>query len=453
MGERVAQAPRLLIVSAFFPPSRKIGGRRPARFARHLAERGWDVSVLTPHASYGPPVDLGWTPPPGVHILRTHAFVPGNTLRRAASALHRLTAGSGRKSPAGGAVAGRPSTDAAQKSGAVNGSARPLRDLFWRTVSRAEFPDRWVGWKPFALSAARGLRFDAVLATLPPYSPALIGREIAKRQGAIFALDYRDPWTEAPRTDWDPALYAHLIDRHRRAEDACLGDADLVLATSPTIGRWLAPRAGIEPVFAPNSFDDRDTSPRTRSKTLVYTGTLAYGRSLAPVLAAMSQLAKAEAAESLELVYAGTEGPQVVAEAARFGMSDRVRNLGYVPARESDALSKDALAAIVVVTPRYEYMLPGKLFEIVASGTPLLLIAPENADVAAICRRYRLGWHHVPEDVDGIANSLRRALAGEVPVPSGVEALGTEHVIDTIDRELKAALSRGPRTARALRRA
>ena len=327
-----------------------------------------------------------------------------------------------------------------------------MRDFFWRTVSRVEFPDRWVGWKPFALSAARGLRFDAILATLPPYSPALIAREISRRQGAIFALDYRDPWTEAPRSDWDPALYAHLIDRHRRVEDACLRDADLLLATSPTIGRWLAPRAGIEPVFAPNSFDDRDASPRARSKTLVYTGTLAYGRSLAPVLAAMAQLSKDPAGASLELAYAGTEGRQVVAEAARFGMSARVRNLGYVPARESDALAKDALAAIVVVTPRYEYMLPGKLFEIVASGTPLLLIAPDDADVAAICRQYRLGWHHVPEDVDGIANSLRRALAGEVPVPSGVEALGTEHVIDTVDRELRSALTRGPRAANAPRR-
>jgi hypothetical protein len=49
--------------------------------------------------------------------------------------------------------------------------------------------------------------------------------------------------------------------------------------------------------------------------------------------------------------------------------------------------------------------------------------------------------------VDGIEASLRRALAGAFPVPVGLEALRTDHVIDTVDRELRAALSRGPRAA------
>jgi len=448
----VANVPRLLIVSAFFPPSRKIGARRPERLARHLAERGWDVTVLTPRAVYGGPFDDGWTPPAGVKIIRTHAFVPGNLLRRAASALHSMrTRGRGARDAGDGAnPAPAPSPT---PGGPAAASSRPLRDLFWRMVSRAEFPDRWIGWKPFALAAVRGSRFDAVLATLPPYTTALIARRIAARRGAIFALDYRDPWTEAPRTDWDPALYAHVIDRHRSAEDACLRDADVILTTSPTIGRWLAPRSGIEPVFAPNSFDGPVAAPRPRTRTLVYTGTLAYGRSLTPVLAAMAKLASDPAGSSLELVYAGTEGPQVIAEAARFGLSGRVRSVGYVSARESDALARDALAAIVLVTPRYEYMLPGKLFEIVAAGTPLLLIAPADADVTTVCREHRLGWEHVPEDVDGIVASLRRALSGEVPVPSGVEALGTDHVITTIDRELRAAMTRGPRRAGATRKA
>jgi len=94
-------------------------------------------------------------------------------------------------------------------------------------------------------------------------------------------------------------------------------------------------------------------------------------------------------------------------------------------------------------------MLPGKLFEILAAGTPLLLLSPEDADVAAICREHRLGWHHVPTDVDGIVTSLRRALAGEAPVPFDIDALRTDHVINTIDSELRAALARGPRTRAA----
>ena len=443
----MAKVPRLLIVSAFFPPSRKIGARRPDRFARHLAERGWDVTVLAPHARYGPPLDLDWKAANGVRVLRTHAFIPGNAIRRAADALRRFVPSGAH---AGSNAEAAPSATAGTKAAtpparARRGAIGTLRDTFWRTVARAEFPDRWRGWQPFALRAVRGQSFDVVMATLPPYTPALIARTIAERTGAIYALDYRDPWTEAPRTDWDPALFAHLIDRHRQLEDSCLRAADVVFATSPTIGRWLAPRAGIEPVFAPNSFDHRDVAPRPRTKTIVYTGTLAYGRTLTPVLEAMAALRDDPAGRELSLVYAGTEGAQFAAEAARLGLTDRVRNLGYVPAAESDLLARDALAAVVLVTPRYEYMLPGKLFEVVAASTPLLLIAPEDADVATICRRHHLGWHHLPGDVAGIIESLKQALAGLIPTPTGIEMLTTSHVIGRVDGALRAALASGPR--------
>jgi len=303
----LAKAPRLLIVSAIFPPSRKIGARRPERFARHLVQRGWDVTVLTLRESYAQPLNEGWTPPPGVSIVRTRAFMPGDALRGAADALHRLGARGGQRPIDGERAEDHVGAFPAAPGPAARATARPLRDAFWRALSRAEFPDRWIGWKPFALAATRGLRFDAVLATLPPYSPALIARRLARRDSAIFAMDYRDPWTEAPRTGWDPALYAHLIERHRRVEDACLRSADLVLATSRTICRWLAPRAGIEPVFAPNSFDSRDASPRTRSRTLVYSGSLAYGRSLEPVLTAMARLSNDPAGRELELVSRGAK--------------------------------------------------------------------------------------------------------------------------------------------------
>ena len=116
-------------------------------------------------------------------------------------------------------------------------------------------------------------------------------------------------------------------------------------------------------------------------------------------------------------------------------------------------LFRSALAAVVVVTPRYEYMLPGKLFDVVASGTPILLVAPADADVTTICRDHGLGWQHVPGDVDGIAASLQQALAGARPVPVGLEALRTDRVMDTVDRELRAALSRGPRAGAASRKA
>jgi hypothetical protein len=161
----------------------------------------------------------------------------------------------------------------------------------------------------------------------------------------------------------------------------------------------------------------------------------------------MAKLSGDPAGRELELVYAGTDGAQVLAHAARLGLGGRVRDVGYIPARASDAMVRNALAAVVLVTPRYEYMLPGKLFEIVAAGTPLLLVAPADADVTTICRKHGLGWQHVPADVDGIVASLKLALAGHVPAPVDLEALRTDHVLDNVDRGLRAALARRTRTS------
>lgn len=432
--------PRLLLVSAFFPPMRKIGARRPARFARHLATRGWDVTVLTLRASYGGACDEGWTDPAGVRVIRTRALVPGNAVRLAASAWGRLRS----SGPAARAAADAAGDAAPPRAGARARRWSP-RDATWRALSSIEFPDRWIGWWPFAKAAIGGGRFDVVMATLPPYTPAVLARRLARRSAAVLALDYRDPWTEAPRTDWDPALYEHLLDRHRRLEDTCLRDADVILGASPTICSWLAPRSGLTPHFAPNSFDERAATVPPRTRRLVYTGSLAYGRSLEPILEAIAGLTRDPAAGGLELVYAGTDGERLRSQAARLGVADRVRDLGYLPANEADALTRDALAAIVLVTPRYEYMIPGKIFDVVASGTPLLLVAPQDADVTALCREHALGWFHVPTDVRGIEASLRRALAGDVPDPVGLERLRTDQVIAEVDRALREAIVRGPR--------
>ena len=78
--------PSILIVSAFFPPSLRIGAKRPARMARFLAASGWDVTVLTmrerrePGTVALPAHELS----SGVHVIRTGAWTPVDALRRSA---------------------------------------------------------------------------------------------------------------------------------------------------------------------------------------------------------------------------------------------------------------------------------------------------------------------------------------------------------------------------------
>ena len=174
--------PSILLITGAYPPSRLIGGRRPARMAVGLRARGWQVTVLTLQPQYMAPVDTVAVVQPGVEILSSHALMPRAWLPRPSqSAPTHLPLPTQASAP----VPAKPS----------------LRSHVGRALQRVEFPDEYIGWLPLAVAQLRGRRFDVVLATLPPPTVALIGALAAKLCGAKLVLDYRDPWTEVMTED------------------------------------------------------------------------------------------------------------------------------------------------------------------------------------------------------------------------------------------------------------
>src|SRR5262245_313878 len=458
-----SRRPRLLIVAALFAPSKLIGARRPERMAVHLSALGWEVTVLTLHPRHMGPVDPSMPDPGNIEIVRTSVFRPGDLLRRAVALAARLS-GRRRDSASSGEPGGAPAgAEAAAKPAPPTGVFGRLERGFWRWLARRELPDPLWAWRATGRRALRGRRFDVVLATLPPYTPALLAMDLARASGAKLVLDYRDPWTEAPRVDWGKGWYEPLRDRHRRLEDTCLRAADLVLGASPTICRWLAPRTQAAVTLLMNSYEPAGARTRAtgdgRGGThegsppdagassvpparLVYAGSLAYGRTLDPVLEAMAHLSSELGPDRLRLDLAGSASAPVQAAARRFGVSSSVRDLGSLTPAEARALLIGALGGIVLVSPRYEYNLPAKLFDAPAAGCPVLLIAPEASDAAALVRRHGLGWVHEPDDVAGIVGSLREALAGRIPHPEALEELQTAPLMARLDRALRELLEK-----------
>jgi glycosyltransferase involved in cell wall biosynthesis len=432
--------PRILIVSAFFTPSRRIGARRPERFARYLTHLGWDVTVLTLRPEYMQPLDEVETPGDGTTLIRTHAWMPGDFLRRGVTRL-RGTAGTDNSTSAGqrqGDTGGNDAGASPESSASQGGGL--ARGLYHRLLARLDFPDRWIGWRSIALRAVRGQTFDVVLGTLPPYTSVLIAREIARRTGARLVMDYRDPWTEAPLIDTVQQRAPALQARHRALEESCLRGADLLLGTSHRLCDWLRQRSSKPVLFTPNSYE---ASPRTSDavhsgpKPLVYTGSLVYGRRLDPLFIAMARLAPEFGPETLRFVYAGDEGADVLQLAEKYGISNRVEVLGSIPREATLSLVRDALLAVVVTSPRYEYNVPGKLSELLSARVPMMLIAPADSDTTFLFRRHNIGWHHLPEDIDGIARNIRKALQGERPQPVDVPSLQSEHVMAALDHALR----------------
>src|SRR5262245_7358600 len=136
--------PSILILSAFFPPSLRIGSKRPARMAHFLARSGWDVTVLT--------MDEGSranAAPSGVRVIRTGVWTPVDTLRRSGVFLARRLRGGSRSD----AAAARVATASGSGSDTPTPGASPARAFSqWcaRRMADLEFPDKYVCWVPRA---------------------------------------------------------------------------------------------------------------------------------------------------------------------------------------------------------------------------------------------------------------------------------------------------------------
>ncbi len=416
--------PSILLITVAYPPSRLIGGRRPARMATGLAARGWQVTVATLHPEYMTPLDPPEPDVPGVEILRSHAVMPRVWLKR----------------------------DKAPQTAQSPPTAQQPRHANWRRklgglLRQVEFPDDYAGWLPLALAQLRGRRFDVVLATLPPPTDALIGALAAKLCGAKLVLDYRDPWTEVMTADGSYGLaraYPRAeIALHRSLENRILRQAALVLAVTPRMTRWLAARTRGPVEFLPNGLDAPPPAvpqPRHHPLRLVYAGSLAYERNLDSVLAAIADLREAYPPSVLQLTYAGPHSAELRQAAEQYGVTAWLDDRGQLPSRLAMDLYRGAAAGIVSVSARTDYSYPGKLFEILSAGCPILLCGPENCDAAQLVRDLGAGAVDDGADRAHSAAILRTCLQAEPRALQGLAPWLAPAQVDRLDALLRDLL-------------
>lgn len=409
--------PSILIVSAYLAPAQAVGARRAERMATHLQARGWQVTVLTLRPEYTPPSDPSREELQNIDVIRTHALMPlawGRLLReryRAAQGGSRARVASQGASPA------------------QSGRSR-LQGLREKVL----FPDEFNGWLPFALQAVAARRFDVVLGTLPPFTVGVVARAVAERCRAKLVLDYRDPWGDLNQiTRLEPVLR----DRHGRLEDRGLRQAALVVAVTPVLAEQLARRTTAPVVEIANAVDRvPEHLVCGPESTLAYAGSLAYGRSVAPLMAAMADLSSG--GNDLQLVYAGPDG--AAARAAAGPHAARLRDLGPVSGARAAALVEQARAGLVLASPDYLYAYPGKIFDILNASRPILLVGPARSAAAALVRRHNLGWAVADDDDAGMRQALSELAAGRSFTPVHLDELSTQTTMDRLDRELRNLL-------------
>jgi glycosyltransferase involved in cell wall biosynthesis len=142
----------------------------------------------------------------------------------------------------------------------------------------------------------------------------------------------------------------------------------------------------------------------------------------------------------------GLDGKYVLEEAARCGITDRVVLHGWVPRNEALSAVRGARVAVVVASVAEEGALsergwvPGKLYEPLGLGIPVLLIAPLGSDASKITKTTGLVRRYSASDLQGMVSFLEGCLRGHIPDMGNMDALEWSHLGSRYDVLLRGVI-------------
>jgi len=412
----------VLIVTYYFPPSGGPGVQRVLKFATYLRSYGWRPVILTVKDADYPARDESLLKeiPADIAVYRTPIFEPYDLYRK-------LT----------GKKAGTPvDVNTIPREGEKRSFRERMAELIRATLF---IPDARIGWKRHAVKEGmriiREEKIDAIYSSSPPYTCALIARALKKRSGRPWVAGFRDPWRgflSAPRRWFLPDMADRMLERavYRdcdRMEVAWLGILKDFRAKYPKISDGKVRHL-------PNGFDSADFPSveivEKKYFTVTYAGSM-YGKrnpeSFLAAVALLARLGKVDVSR-VRLQFIGRFGAEVREMFEHPLLRQSVIVKEYMPHADSvrHLFQSDALLMIVDDFPGNEEIVPGKVYEYMGAGKPVLTLAPEGA-VADLIRETRSGRVARSDDIPAIADMFLRYyeswLAGDLGLEQDREAV------------------------------
>jgi glycosyltransferase involved in cell wall biosynthesis len=424
----------VLIVAYYFPPIPASGSMRPLGFCRYLDRYGWRPRVLTtdPKSVYpymGVDESLCDQVPKSIQIDRVPHKNPEQTLLRVRNrfrgAMTRLLSSGGTQLLAN--VNGHP-LDGAQvgfRKQYLNLKNILLDWLF-------SFPDPQCFWLQPAVHwfsrIPRNEQPDVVFATGSPWTGLLVGKALAQRFQVPFVADFRDPWTGNVEIR-SPFLFRRALRLERSIYEAA---TCVIVNTDECRTKLVAEHSDLEKKFVTitNGFDSETYNPVINGRKnqeamsasavpvleLCHFGTVYRQRNPFTLLQAIKELVDKNRIRSdqLRLRFVGAwEITDPSCEKLTRDLEQR-QIVQRVPPVPHDECVRRMMAAgiLLILQPAFPLQIPGKIYEYIATGRPLLILGGEGATVQLV-ERHNLGIC-CPNKVEGIKTLLHRLITGQM---------------------------------------
>lgn len=355
---------RVLLICYYFPPLGLAGIARPLHLCRRLPGHGYECHVLT----VKPVLYRAYEPEllEGLDLSRIH--------RSGSYDPQRLLYLLGKRSIQQATISrGKP-------------------------VSQRMFPDSKKGWIGPAVRLGKKLlndhEYNAIISTSPPMSAHVVGLALQQSSGLPWVADFRDFWSmyKVEETFEDPSLIA----RGQAFLKDLKAAVEAVTAVNPAIVDYLQMGTVITNGYDPELADRWRLPYNFDHFRIGIPGNLGEERVLAPLFEIVKRLRSQapDLFEKLELVQLGqVEEPWLQQLFDSHGLAGKYIIHNRQPrAKTIDLLSECSLFYIGLTSDKEQGILPQRLFDLAASGRPILAYASHDSEIASFVQAINNGW-------------------------------------------------------------
>jgi glycosyltransferase involved in cell wall biosynthesis len=372
---------KVLFITYYWPPSGKASLQWPLKIIKHLPEFGWQPIVLTVEDDTFSDKDETFLKQisEDLLVIKTKAIEPFN--------LYKKFTGKEKDSKL-----------VASESISIKNKNLAHRLSIWIRMNLF-IPDARIGWYfPAVKGAANYInaeKIDAIVSIGPPHTTHLIGKKLSVKYNLPHLPVFIDPWV-------DIAYYQNFkrnsltLKIDNRLEKTVLQNAANAVFVTETMKEdyqkkypFLKNKARVLYWgYSEEDFKDIELKENKSSeKILVHAGNLFSYQN--PVNLWQTVKTEIDNGNSVRIKFIGTVDNEIVKSISSAGLDPYTDYLGFLPYKKmlTEVCNVDFLL-VCATEPRH---VPGKLFEYLRTGKPIIAYGDNNEEVKKILEESNAG--------------------------------------------------------------